>query len=228
MSNREKIEAFFDHFSKLVDSIKHLKAEGYVKQIRVTSLIAVLDALSKCRYPNELRNGFRFKTFIVNCAEWQECEKISIPQLNLYLSQLPTSQYSLLKAYVNQELASWTVGSEISISVDPEINILNSIEPVPLINDFKHVDLLWNYRNLLMHEARTPGYGMNLSNDTNCYYHSMIYQGKVIRDGWELVYPEAFFFRITENCIRLLREYCESSNYSPYDSFKFSSLWKMR
>ena len=228
MSTSNKIKAYFDYFSDVVDSVKFLTAKAYVKQIRVISLLSILDALSKCRYPSNKRNGDRFKSFIVNYAEWQECKKISIPQLNLYLSQLPASQCSLLKAYVNQKLASWTVGSEISISVDPEINLVESIESVPWINDFKHVDLLWNYRNLLIHEARTPGYGMNLSDDINCYYHSMIYQDRVIRDGWELVYPEAFFVRITENCIRLLRDYCESNNYSPYDSFEFSPLWKTK
>lgn len=228
MSLQNDIDGYIGHFKGLVSSVQSLSADSQVSLFRQTLLVSILDTLSKCRYPTETRNSVRFKTFIRNFSNWPDYNKVSLTQLQLYLNRLSNNPYPLTLDYVNALISTWKKGDAISIANDPDYALIENIEQMRELNKFTHINLLWSYRNILVHEARKPGYGMALSSDDEPFYHSMDYMNgnfQVVRWGWELVYPENFYSKITQNCIDNLEKYLVANNQNPYDSYKFGSSW---
>jgi len=66
------------------------------------------------------------------------------------------------------------------------------------LSSFTHLNLLYQYRNSLVHELREPGHGMEFhqNHDDEPFYHGMTiveadgFSGKTL----ELVYPLNFYF----------------------------------
>jgi hypothetical protein len=92
-----------------------------------------------------------------------------------------------------------------------------------LVEQARYVELLYTYRNHLVHEFRKPGYGIELSDDpTTPYYHGM--EGS----PWELVFPGQFLHNLCGNCIDGLAVHLRTSGLNPYDAYKFGTLWRRR
>jgi len=101
-----------------------------------------------------------------------------------------------------------------------------AIEGVTL-ESLQHFNLLYAYRNSLVHELREPGYGMEFDeNEEYPYYHgrTIIYGDREER-RIELVYPVNFFRRIAATCITGLEIYLKDTQLDPYDYYKFGTYW---
>lgn len=92
----------------------------------------------------------------------------------------------------------------------------------------KHVNLLWFYRNSLVHEFRPLGFGIEFPDDTVPFYMTMDDMdatGKLIPGGWELVYPVKFFADITSKSISNLETYLRDNGLNPISSYDVGSYW---
>ena len=103
--------------------------------------------------------------------------------------------------------------------------------------DFKqlrHKNLLWLYRNSLVHEYRIPGDGIE---PISRQLHNPCYQEiftvsednmedlKIVHKNFELLYPIDFFRQICEECLYSIADEYRIKNESPYEVYSEGEYW---
>ena len=89
----------------------------------------------------------------------------------------------------------------------------------------RYADLLYTYRNHLLHEFREPGYGADFGADSRTPYY-LGTDHLTGQSSWELVFPVQFLQNLCEGCISGLEAYLITNNLNPYDSYKFGTMWR--
>ena len=124
--------------------------------------LVMVDALSKVRYPKEASNRVRFVNFVREFGEWADGERVSLPQLQLVLSQPGIEPCPTLAEFLERRMPAWA---------EPTIHILTN-NPLPdelpvghrqTWEPCQHYSLLWEMRCTLIHEFRHPGLGHGLT-----------------------------------------------------------------
>lgn len=223
MINQNSIDQYCSYFEE------HLRKVSMVEELlyRKILLVIILDTLARARHPKINSNRDRFVNLIKNCADWADNDRISLPQLSLLLQISPGD--GRLKREVDRKIGDWQHGRIYRLDIDPrpqELKPFITTENEQKLIDYScHANLLYTYRNDLVHEFREPGYGLEISNDnTTPYYHGMTnLQG---HDTWELVYPIGFFMYIVKCSLDSLKHYLKDNNLDPYSLYEFGSLWK--
>jgi len=134
-----------------------------------------------------------------------------------------------LKREVDGRINRWSHGAILrSDEADPHLNELDRLRCgiwQDQIERAKYPSLLWQMRNLAVHEFRSQGKGWAISNDNSTpYYHGcMNHQGDF--DSWELYIPCEVISDIVQKCSEKMKTEFEQQNRNPYDSFKFGSSW---
>jgi|SRR5687767_5365294 len=98
-----------------------------------------------------------------------------------------------------------------------------------LLRESTHSNLLYVYRNHLVHEFREPGHGVEMDQrDISPYYHRLtnLTAGSTNKETWELVYPLGFFTRVVSSSLKSLHEYLLKSDLDPYSFYDFGTIWK--
>jgi hypothetical protein len=191
----------------------------------------MMDTLARARHPNAASNKQRFLKLIDDCSTWIDRNRVSLPLLSLNLSSTVANK---LEEKVLASLASWNYGRIYDLSVDPwepELEPLAGNESErKAIQNSRHADLLYIYRNHLIHEFREPGSGMEMDQrDTVPYYHGMTHldhASGIVKESWELVYPLGFFKALVESCLQNLKAHLEQNALNPYSFYEFGTLWK--
>ena len=122
------------------------------------------------------------------------------------------------------------------ISADPSTETIQDLaadeQERKLIRDSTHLNLLYAYRNHLIHEFREPGRGMEMDQrDTSPYYHRMTHlssNGSDETETWELVYPLGFFVTLAESCLLKLKQHLLKNDLDPYSFYEFGTVWQIR
>jgi len=120
-------------------------------------------------------------------------------------------------------------GKIIRIDIDPLFNEIKYLvvgnEDIKTLENSRHAELLYTYRNNLIHEFREPGHGMEFSNDNESpYYHGMEHlESKT--ETWELVYPTKFLINLADVALTAIKGFLTSNNLDPFSFFKFGSPW---
>lgn len=193
-------------------------------------IVVMLDTLARAWDPSG-GNKERFIRLVNEHADWPDSQRVSLPQLLLVLQAIPTRPDSELVREVQRRLSGWQYGRIYRLDMDA---LASALEPLAgsdderrLITNSRHADLLYTYRNHLVHEFREPGYAMEISdNDSTPYYHGMTTEQG--HDSWELVYPIGFFLRIGSCCLANLKRHLEENDLDPYSSYEFGSIWRPR
>lgn len=186
-------------------------------------------------------NRNRFIYFLERFCRWPDGERISLPHLVELLGKNPDPAFEKLRKWTLTRFKALPVhgGPPMPISHDPLFKEVNNEGPVskehrtPLegidLVSLKHFHLLYVYRNVLVHELRTPGYGMGFGeDDQEPFYHGMSTvgsDGERTSSTVELVYPWKFLHHLCETSLGQLKEYFASNNLNPYDSFVFGTYW---
>ncbi len=101
-----------------------------------------------------------------------------------------------------------------------------------LIQDSTHLNLLYTYRNHLIHEFREPGRGMEMDpQDHTPSYHRMTHissNGSDEKETWELVYPLGFFVTLAQSCLQKLNQHLIQNDLNPYSFYRFGTVWQVR
>jgi hypothetical protein len=97
------------------------------------------------------------------------------------------------------------------------------------LSSFTHLNLLYQYRNSLVHELREPGHGMEFHKEHGePFYHGSTTVGTNAysrEETLELVYPLNFYFGLTENVINNVERYLRKNAIDPYRCYRFGSSW---
>ena len=224
MTTADKIDRYCLYFDGELIRIKSIESRLHSKIL----LVALLDTLARVRNPGTRSNKERFLLLTSTCTDWTDSERVSLYQLSL-----DPSLSSALRQLAIQSIADWTYGHMPGLERDPLISaVLPMADTEPhrtAIQQSKHVNLLYVYRNHLVHEFREPGNGSEMDHkDKVPYYHSLSHmnrEGKIEKDTWELVYPLGFFFSLAQSAIIHIRRYLTKNHLDPYSAYALGTKW---
>jgi hypothetical protein len=217
---KDSVDQFIGYFRDQINSIASVTVPMYRKILYATAL----DPLARAAFGN-IGHRQRFVRLINTLTSWKARNRVSLPQLNLGLRDAKRSRYRLYRE-VSRRLNHWPPADIIRVDASPteaELLPFASTDEEKVITSCSYPELLYTYRNNLIHEFREPGYGIEMSSDTdNAYYASMI-------DGpWELVFPVGFFATTCEQAVSNLHTYLLNHQINPYTRFQFGSLWRAK
>ncbi|NQU83385.1 MAG: hypothetical protein HQ536_01610 [Parcubacteria group bacterium] len=230
---KDDIETFFTYIEEALKAIKKINTpdKSNTRVFKKILYCTIVDTLSKCAHPQKTDNGKRFRDFVSEFGNWDERNKVSLPQLKLYLDKQSNECFNFLKNFVEQKINQWeealiceTKNLEHDPTLKEIIKFCSNRKKQEELKFFQHISLLWKYRNFLIHEFREPEGSFEGENDYEIHYYSQT-DLNTQEETWELVYPLSFFEKLAETCTNNLKKKFLVEKTSPYDSFAFSSEW---
>lgn len=232
------IDRFTDYFGKQLEEIGALKSE-HGELYQKLLYVAVLDTLAGSVTPKRL-NRDRFIYFVQRFCKWSDGERVSLPHLVQLLRKNPDPAFQNLREWALGKFDALPVhgGELMPIARDPLFDEVKREWPVssehraPIdgvdLAALRHYHLLYIYRNMLVHELRTPGYGMEFGqDDEEPFYHGMstLTNSDFVDRSVELVYPRRFLHRLCKTGLAQLKEYLVTNRLNPFDSIVFGTYW---
>jgi hypothetical protein len=229
MTNSQHTENYCSYFEKQLQQIRILDDRLHKKVL----LLVILDTLGRARYPDEKSNKLRFIKVVRDHIKWKDNSRVSLCRI---LELIHSHNLSRLGSFARESIGRWKDWEMHDISDDPLSETIQNIagdeQEKKLMQDSTHMNLLYAYRNHLIHEFREPGKGMEMDQrDTSPYYHRMTHilsNRSHGRETWELVYPLGFFVTLTESCLQKLKQHLLQNDLNPYSFYEFGTVWKVR
>lgn len=225
MTVRENIDQYIAYFNTRNQDIEKIAPP----QFRKTLYLVEIDTLSRAAFPSNLSNRKRVVQFIDTCSNWNDKDKVSAVQLNFSLEKNGIQSGSLYDL-INQHINSWDFGKIIRPNQDLTLGKakqLSTSSESQFVNNARYAELLYTYRNHLLHEFREPGQGMDLGVDRipTPYYLGMdsLDTGQ---SSWELIFPVQFLRSLCEGCLNGLEAHLSANNLNPYDAYEFGTIWQ--
>lgn len=208
MTNHQRTEQYCSYFEEQLKQIQKLNDRLHKKVL----LLVILDTLSRVRYPDTKGNKDRFITLVKDHIQWPDSSRVSLNQI-LLLS--PSTNLSELTKFSRVSVGEWKEWEWPTISVDPFINeiehLVATAEETKLLHESTHLNLLYAYRNHLIHEFREPGNGMETGQSKpSPHYRPMTHiqpDEQKTSESWELIYPLGFFVTLAMSCLKNLKQY---------------------
>ena len=233
----EDIEIYYGYFMRKIEEINTLQSPGH-KLFKRVLYVSVLDTLSRAAYPNDKNNRNRFTSFVVNYCDWSNGNKISLLHLVQALKLSTDSSLNDARRYAVERFSKtdFRFGAIPDISVDPNIEEILTVWPKDIdviitsvikLEYLKHFNLVYAFRNSLVHEFRFPGHGMDISDNTEAFYHYILAPegDDFVTDSIELVYPFGFCRRICISGLNNLKNHLIGKSINPYDLYDFGTYW---
>jgi hypothetical protein len=228
-----EIQGYTEYFRKrLSDITKLTEFEQDIDHILLYQKIlymSMIDSLSRSGFPSVQQQGERFKMFLDTCSRWKDKDRVSSLQLMLRLEEKSRTSsvksFSDLYTHVKSRVESWLPGDFIRPESDPIIDELRSIageDEKSILRAARYVELLYTYRNHLVHEFRAPGTYGDMINDPEPYYYH------VVEKSWQLIFPAQFFAELCKGCLDGLETHLMKNQLNPYDAYEFGTLWRRR
>ena len=231
-----RINRYSSYFNKqinAIDAMKSSKDRDSSIMYRKSLYVCLLSALACGRYGKQQgKDRQHFLQLISDYSDWAERDRVSTVQLHYTLTKNKTLRAETPKSIMvlaGEKVREMQSGNVYPVpAVDDEIdfysNLISSTSPKVknLIFGSRMQALLYDYRCHLVHEFRSPGYGIEMTGDgERAYYHSYINR----KPGWELVFPLGLFKQICKSCVENLHRYYLAEGINPYGRYRFSSLW---
>src|SRR5258708_6212246 len=228
------IDLYIGYFKKKVQRLKNYALDSEDRFLKKNILVSILDALSITTSNYADSNRERFTGIVAKFSGWPHHARISAPHVSYFLRNLRSPAYESARVFIAEVIRRNSSGQLVKLSSDPEFEDVRKLWPVPsdqrLVNQlslssFTHLNLLYQYRNSLVHELREPGRGMEFHEDHNePFYHGMA-MAETGEETLECVYPLNFYFELTESVIKNLELYLRKNAIDPYRCYRFGSSW---
>ena len=210
MTAADNLDRYCSYFDGELIRINSIESRLHAKIL----LVASLETLARVRNPDIRSNKERFLRLIDICTDWTDGNRVSLYQLSL-----TPSLSSALQTFTAQAIGKWTYGHMPGLERDPLVSDVLSIAdteaPRTAIQESQHANLLYVYRNPLVHEFLEPGSGSEMDHkDDAPYYYGLSHtnrEGKIEKQTWELVCPLGFFFRLAKSSISNIRSYLQAT-----------------
>ncbi|MDD5007976.1 MAG: hypothetical protein PHU49_09505 [Syntrophorhabdaceae bacterium] len=227
----ENIAAFLSAFDEHIRIIAGIQVNRNPKRYKKILYVTVLEAIAKVRYPSKGARD-RFVKLVHNCGDWNDADRVSLPHLVAALERTSDPQFEPLRQFAYAGLRDWGSGGPVYLESDPDLPNIQSLWPkdnggVLLANrdvhlelpQLRHVEMLYAYRNYLVHESRQPTAGFEEDDDIAPFYESVNMHPTVFGNRvseWHLVYPAAFLEKLCNCCLSSLGEYLRANQRDPY------------
>lgn len=225
-SNERKINQFCSYFQDNINEIVKLNNQLYQKIL----IISLMDTLSRVwTKGKENKNKLRFLKLVRECIKWEHADRISIPMTVYRIRKDNIKLNDKLMTEIDRLFNKLQYEKIPRIDFNPFFNEIEhlavSIEEQKTLKNERYAELLYTYRNNLIHEFRESGDGMEFSNDNESpYYHRLTHSDYQTRT-WELVYPTKFFINLSNIALTAMKTFLISHNLDPFSFFKFGSPW---
>lgn len=236
----EKIENFIGYGRKQIEQIINLEGPDNcplpIYEYKKLLLAALIDRYSRYAYPRQQPRA-RYLAFLKAFGKWQSFDRVCLTHLAELLRKSPEPEFQDLRAYVQQQLASWRDGEVIPISQDPISGEVGKHWPQgkcykePLtgvtLEKLTHGSLLYAYRCSLAHELTAPGFTWDVLDKNEPFYISGVenVSGTEWNQRWELVYPLQFFIIISRECLSGFEHYLKGNFIDPYELIRKGEFW---
>lgn len=229
MTNSQNTEKYCSYFEGQLRQIQTLNDRLHKKVL----LLVILDTLGRARYPDDENNKSRFIKVIKEHIRWENSSRVSLYRIML---SSRSQHFDDLTKFAYESVNKWNEWELPNLSADPLIDEVQHLatdeQGRKLMRESTHSNLLYAYRNHLIHEFREPGAGMEMdSRDIAPYYHRMIHlqpNGNDEKETWELVYPLGFFVTLATSCLQKLKQHLLMNDLNPYSFYEFGTLWRVR
>jgi hypothetical protein len=199
---------------------------------------AILDAISRTVFIKE-KNRDRIVKFVNVFCDWSECNRVSLSHLYRLVSNKSEQDLIPLRNFAIGSMTQWKRAEKILLKRDPVINEVEKywpqVDSKPRTIDsvslklLQHSQLLYTYRNSLIHEFRTPGRHVELWDIDEPYYASLTeYRNDDSNDferTWELQYTANFFKRLCASGLSNLERHLTEKRINPYKSINWGNSW---
>lgn len=227
------IDRYIGYFHTELENVAQYNNRLHRKILYVT----LLDTLARVVYsPSQYSNTHRFIEFVRNFSDWKDKDRVSLMQLKLELDKHMESAAkvkSRLYNCIQQRIDKRIAGTTYYASDDEVFDLLNELaldqpDELKAIKHTRYVELLYTYRNRLIHEYKEPGHALELQEDAEeCAFNHSGYYSKLKEndDNWELCFPVALFDKLCRGCLDNLRECLYGHQLDPYSRYDFGDNW---
>lgn len=234
----DSVGIYINHFRKKIKRLKEYDFDLEDLLLKKNILVSILDAVSRTTSNYADRNRERFTEIVANFGDWPDHSRISAPHVGYFLRGLRSPAYEAARKFISDVVRQNSNGGLVPLSSDPQFDEVRKLWPVPAeqrlsnqlsLSSFTHLNLLYHYRNSLVHELREPGRGMEFHNDHDApFYHGVTTlesDGSAGEQTLELVYPLKFYFDLTERVLDNVERYLRNNAIDPYRCYQFGSSW---
>lgn len=234
MNDTERaIATYCGHFEEQLRNVAAVQPPLYRKILTVS----IISALARGRY-GEGRDREQFVALINEHSGWEDCDRISIPQLAMRVDEVrrkePKQYTEAFLAAVDAAAEQWGLSRQVSyihrLDRDPKYGTWRIAEFSPadreVLEGFTHAVRLYRYRCALVHEFRQAGHGAEFSSKNDSPYYHLSGDRETGGATWELVYPELFIAALPGAILANLRRYYLNNQIDPYASYRFGSPWR--
>lgn len=226
----EFVTFFRDRFVE-IEKISVLYSHQYQKVL----FFSAVDTLARVYQPEKTNNRKRFTSFVEEFSSWSDGRRVSLPHLSRVLEVSTDPQFGNLRQFVTEALQGWKTGRVLPLTADPKLEQIKERWPESVRLDgplkgltaesLTHIELIYAYRNILIHEFRTPT--ADFTNTGPCYMYQTTLGscGDPKRGGWILSYPVSFIKGVAFKCLEGLEAHLTKNQIDPYESFIFGDYW---
>lgn len=228
------ISSFVSSFGNHIENIGKIAIESNPKRYKKILYVSVLEGIASARYPSK-RPRDRFIKLVHSLGGWNDSERISLPHLVAALERTSDGRFEEIREFFYLQLRDWGSGGPTYLDKDPLFSEVQKRWPKEEGRDIKmkclnmelkklrHVELLYGYRNYLVHQSiqvtQSPAEGEDLYPFYEAFDdHLTIFGNKV--SEWHLVYPHKFLEQLCKTCLISLEQYLKDNRKDPYLVFK--------
>ena len=231
---KEKIDRFISYFTQELELIDTISNDRKYKVHKKALYLSFIDAFSGVVYPAK-SNRKRFVSLVLEFGNWEYSEYISTPHLAKLLKLNPDPKYSKLRKFTFKNYDKWSDGDLIFLNNDLQSKDVEKLwpngkdykEPINGIKfeSLKHCNLLYSYRNSIIHEFRPFGTDAQFSDDQNPYYFNIMDLDDENRNYWSLIYPTHFFYVLANTILKNVEKYFIENRIDPIEIVMSGNYW---
>lgn len=228
------ITIFISNYKNHIRTIKSLSPSRNSERYAKILYFSALEGIAKTMYPRKNPHN-RFVKMLNTLGSWDEGGKISLSHLVGALERTSNPEFEEIRQYAYSKLLSWGSGGPRYLQDDPDFSEIQRRWPrcegqsltIPCLRlkltNLRHFDLLYEYRNYLVHQSLQPTQSPAEKDETFPFYEAFEDRTAVPRfkvSEWHLIYPTNFLDKLCKNCLAFLDHYLIKNLKDPYCIFK--------
>lgn len=228
--NSEHILEFSNFLQERLDGIHQFDSSTNNGRIYKQILyVSFLDSLAASIYPGRT-NKSRFISLVREFSSWEYGERVCLLHLGKMVTLVSDPELSQLRTHVLVKLKEWSQQQPLKKVLIQDLPPKKEIEKYwsrsnkekginYCLDDFTHINLLYQLRNSLVHQFQSKGTESGNQNPDQPFYEftvTMDEKKNFIPQKIELVYPTSFLKNLTNELFHQVIDYFEKGNLNPF------------